>query len=86
MRLSKPAIGYRNMRKVTSSEGKLLGLDRKIVLKIMIMSDETGKIIFWFRKHRFNELTQFTGSIDEYFDVNLANIKLEQYWSKYSLS
>jgi hypothetical protein len=86
MRKNKPGFGFNNMLKVTTSEAKLLGLDRKMMIKIIIMTDESGKVSFWLRKAKSDEVTKFTGSDDEYFDDNLASIKLEQYWSKYSLS
>ena len=81
MRYSKPDIGFRNMRKLTNDEGRLLGLDRKMLLKIMIMAEETGKVSFWLCRAKSNEITRFNGSIDKYFDENFANSKLEQYWS-----
>ena len=82
MRKSKPGIGYSNMRKITSSEAKLLRLSTKI----MIMANEAGVITFWLRKGRSNDVIRFTGPIDEYFDEDLANTRLEQYWSKYCFS
>jgi hypothetical protein len=54
-----------------------------MMVKIIIMTDEAGKVTFWLRRPKSNEVIKFTGSDDEYFDDNKASLKLEQYWSKY---
>jgi hypothetical protein len=82
MRINKPDIGFQNMRKLTNIEAKLLGLDRKINLKLRIMTSESGKVTFWLCNTKSNDLTEFTGPSDEYFDGNLANIKLENHWAR----
>lgn len=86
MRIRKPDVGSRNMRKLTSSEAKELKFDHKILSKLMIMTEETGEITFWMPNAKTGEATRFTGSNLEYFDTDKANTALEQFWVKFGLA
>lgn len=83
MRILKPAPGYKNMRKLTHSEGKELGLNKKLVNKIMIMSNEDGTVSFWIAQKKTGELVRYSDYSEDYFDEQLASRKLEKYWSQH---
>lgn len=85
MRIRKPEVGYKNMRKLTSTEAKQLKFNHKILSKLMIMTEETGKISFWFTISKTKEVSLFSGSDSEYFDANKASTALEHFWAEFNL-
>ena len=85
MKIGKPAIGYAHMRKLTSNEVKEIKFDRKILTKLLIMTEDAGLVSFWIPKHRSNEVKLFVGSDVEYFDANKAALALEHFWKRFEV-